>query len=757
MTGRLVALRPSSVELIDAAFLMVLVLIAIIGLNTTFTTPRYLVLAAVGAFLGILVAHLANVLRWHWLIVLAMATVAYFLVGGIIDLQDQAAVSGEFAPLAALLNVSNLTVAGWKDMLTTYPPLDGNGPFVVLPYLLAVIVGSMGFVIARRNRAVWPSLILPTTLLGVVIAIGTYEPAALLVQGLGFAVAAFGWLAVRYSRRRKQLGAARRNLTQLGLAGGILVVSLAGCLFLGPLMPGTNGTRQVLRSYIEPPPEFPSYSSPLVGFRNFSSKTADIYYNAELFKVQGDVAASELVRIAVMDTYNGLTYDATAGGNGQAATGFQRMGSTLPATVDGDGKDVQITIAEAYANNANLSQWLPSTGIPKQTNFQGANQARHSRSLLFNMTTGQVLLTDRLEAGDVYGLKAVPLDKISLEKKEASHGGTPLVQPDTYSFLETVLSNMASADLSDWDQLVTVANYLREEGYWSDGTPKGQEEYRPGHGQNRLIKFLTDPKPVGSDEQYAVAMSIAANRIGYPARVVLGAEVPADGVVKGQNVKVWVEILCGDGRWKVLPTETFTPSRDKEPEDQTPPEYQTGNTTVVPPPNPQHAPSWLDLMIDANKNVLVFGNPWIDGLIKIALWILRYIVPPLALLLLIIGTILGLKALRARRRQTRGPLTTRIAGGWREVVDLARDMGYEVPLKATRLEQAAAIDPDELGAVADVADRAIFSSGDPDQSMVTAFWAMVRATKRTMLKSTKRLRRWRAKLNLHSLLARKAT
>jgi hypothetical protein len=70
----------------------------------------------------------------------------------------------------------------------------------------------------------------------------------------------------------------------------------------------------------------------------------------------------------------------------------------------------------------------------------------------------------------------------------------------------------------------------------------------PGHGLGRLATFLeggviwigTDI--VGDDEQYAATMALMADSIGVPGRVVLGAQVPAGGVVTGADVHAWVEV-----------------------------------------------------------------------------------------------------------------------------------------------------------------------------------------------------------------------
>jgi hypothetical protein len=753
MTGRLVALRPSTAELVDAGFLMALTMIAIIGLNTTFTNARYLLLAAAGAALGLVIAHFTNVLRWHWLVVVGLAAVVYIAVGMAVHLQDQAARGDPIAPLDALTSAGQIVITGWKDLLTTYPPVSGDGPYVALPYLLAVVVGSFGFVIARRTRAVWAALVMPTLLLAMVILIGTYEPAALIPQGLGFAVLAFGWAAVRHARRRKRIGKSATSITQVSVVAGILAVALAGAAVLGPYLPGTNHQREVLRRYVVPPVQLPSHTSPLAGFRNFSAETDTSYHDDELLKVEGDLSPGYL-RFAVLDYYNGITMDATAGrrgGGGSASTGYQQMGSQIPSDVAGNEVQVLITVQKAYAENADLSMWVPSPGIPKQIGFQGNNAATHATSLLFNLSTGQGLVTDRLQEGDQIGIAAVPVQAIDLQHEEVP-GGAPIIDSAGYGFAEAQWSALTNSNSTDWDQLVQLADKLRDGAFWSDGSKSGEEEYRPGHGQNRLLQMLTDTAIIGSDEQFAVLMALAANRLNFPARVVLGAELKDDGVVRGEDVCAWVELQVGDGEWKALLPSSFIPPRDQKWTKPPPPKVVTGTTSQVPPANPERAPSWLDVVVDPNQNIQVTENPWIENLIQMALWVVRIAGPPISLILLFIIVVVTAKAIRSQRRRGTGPLTTRIAGGWKELTDLARDMGYQVPAGATRREQSAAIGVEGLRAVAEAADQAVFSAGNPDQGQVTGFWLLVKAARKSMMKSVKFFKRWKTRLSLRSLV-----
>ncbi len=111
-------------------------------------------------------------------------------------------------------------------------------------------------------------------------------------------------------------------------------------------------------------------------------------------------------------------------------------------------------------------------------------------------------------------------------------------------------------------KVFVLAGYLRDQGRYSDGALPGEQQYEAGHDLDRLVDgFLLAPRPVGDDEQYAAAMALLANRVGVPARVVVGAVLPRDGKVRGEDVHAWVELRVFDGSWRTLPTREFMSRR----------------------------------------------------------------------------------------------------------------------------------------------------------------------------------------------------
>lgn len=84
----LTLLRPTRADLVDAAFTLVLGVVALLGLATTYSSGRYLLVGALGLTLGIAVAHLTNALRWPWLPAIGLAGVVYYALGGAVALRE---------------------------------------------------------------------------------------------------------------------------------------------------------------------------------------------------------------------------------------------------------------------------------------------------------------------------------------------------------------------------------------------------------------------------------------------------------------------------------------------------------------------------------------------------------------------------------------------------------------------------------------------------------------------------------------------
>ena len=343
-----------------------------------------------------------------------------------------------------------------------------------------------------------------------------------------------------------------------------------------------------------------------------------------------------------------------------------------------------------------------------------------------------------------------------------------------------------------WGKLRAVATQMRTEGTYTDGgTPNSFEKvYLPGHATARLSRFVNSTKLAGNDEQYAATLALVGRRLGIPSRVVMGAEPEASGEVRGRDVHAWVEVQLDDGTWYPLRAGTFVPSRDKTPSEQQLKSEEQKVGAQVPPPAGVNPPSLLqgpDQAQNATDLAKRKKSPFDVGAWP---WWLKVLVLGIVLpLLLAAGYLLLVRRLKVRRRlrhASTGPVPARAAWVWRDLVAEARSFGVRVPRRATRREQAEAVDaalavtvapgpaaptgsvaavpdtapsrsagrPTAAAVVAGAVDAVVFGSGDGDPDAVLAVHADAEQVLERLRAGASRWVRWRSDADPRPLLAR---
>ncbi len=738
--------RPDRHDLVDGGYLLLLGVIALLGFRTTFDDWRFLAVGSAGLLLGLAVAHLATRVRRPWLVLALMSAAVYFLLGGAVAVRGDALAS--VLPTRGVLAVlAQTAVSGWKEMLTTLPPVDGAGQLLVLPYLLGLLTGAAGFALARWTARAWAPLPVPAGLAVAVVALGTLTPAAVLVQGLGFALVAFLWAVARRERSVHLIASGAGLVGRRVVAVLLIAGAAAGAFALGdPLMPST-GARQILRTYVQPPFDITQYPSPLVGFRRYT-KGVKLLWDQKLLQVQG-LPPGGLVRFAVLTRYSGTAWGA---GNPSdlTTTAFRKVGRQIDpslATNSGPPVNVSMTIEPAFAGVSDLDVWVPGVGALEDLQVTHADRSTLGDTLRYDPSTSQAVAPGRLQSGDVVSLQG---RSVPVAPRQLDLAGGSQVDPTTFAFLAPQIQKWVAKKPTTWAQLQAVAAFMRSSGAYTDGTASGETQYLPGHGVGRLTRFVAGQQLVGNDEQYAATFALAASYLGVPARVVLGAEMPAGGAVRGQDVHAWVELQATDGGWYAMPYSIFTPDRDKHATQQPPPPNVDENAAVVPPPNAQRPPGALEATSDTHgaSSRTTSDRPNVAWAPPV--WLLYALVLPL--LLLTAGVVLAaIRGVRRRRRRRRGAPARRLAQGWRDYVDRARDLGYDVPAGLTRQQQADVVGGHRL---AQEADAAVFGWGQPSEDEVSSYWQQTRAAGRSLAKATGRVRRVAAPLSLRGLLAR---
>ena len=238
---------------------------------------------------------------------------------------------------------------------------------------------------------------------------------------------------------------------------------------------------------------------------------------------------------------------------------------------------------------------------------------------------------------------------------------------------------------------------MKGDGAYTDGGAKNSVEsyYLAGHSRGRLARFVGATQLAGNDEQYAATLALVANSFDIPTRVVMGAELPEGGVVKGKDVHAWVEVQDNTGTWIPLLQNTFLPDRNQKPNQLQSKTDEQKIGALVPPPAGTNPPSVLQGPDQAQNAVNLKKPPkklfdpsaWPTWL----RWLVFYVIFPLLVLVGIYWLIRGAKAWQRRRHATRGTATVRVAWAWDDLMNSARSYGHTLPKRATRLEQAAVL------------------------------------------------------------------
>ena len=732
----------ASGEIVDAAFLSAAIVLGLIGFKTTYGDYGFLAGGLLGLVFGVVIAQLSIRLRLPSLTALAAAVVAFFALGGGTVLRSTA-IGGVVPTLSTFHSLADASIHGWRDLLTLLPPVGSAGPLLVIPYLLGMTAGVSGYLLARRTQSTLLPAVAPVGVLAASILFGTPTPASLTLQGAVFAAVVLAWAGARNGRHTIVTAGGSRHAWRPAIGVFMLVASGAAATIVGPHLPFAHThARVILRNYVQPPFDPSAYSSPLASFRAYVNKKG--LGKKTLLTVRG-LPPGARVRFATMDSYDGLAWGVSNGAPGTAGA-FQRVGLHIPETIAGKKATLHVTIG-AYND-----VWLPDVGATDSIRFSGSDASTLAADYRYNLATGTAVIPGRLQAGDSYTLDAIVP---STPSSTGLAGAAPAGKSQTLFNVPPTLGSTAkawagSSSPGAYAKLQSIAAHLRG-GAYSDGS-RNTSESKPGHGEKRLVDFLAGTQLVGDDEQYAATFALLANALGFPSRVVLGAIPEADGTVKGADVHSWAEVdLTGVG-W--VPFDV-TPPKSHHPNPK-PPQVLNVNHTPnrVPPAAPAPPParqSIADTSNSSSKRTAKHAKHSVVGVLGLVVTVARVAGPPLGLILGLIALIVGTKAIRRGRRRRNGTPVERVSAGWRELVDLAVDLGADRPARETRRGAVRALARPDLAPLAAAADAANFGPALPEESAALHYWAQVDELRRGILRGLGRARRWKALLSLASL------
>ncbi|HWV76633.1 MAG TPA: transglutaminase-like domain-containing protein [Isoptericola sp.] len=741
--------------LVDGAVLVLLLAAVAVGFGPVWGSAGYVLPAAGGAVVGLLVAWLGAWRRWPVVTVAAVTIAAYFVLGGALALPGTT-LAGVVPTLDTVRGLALGSVEGWKEFVTSPPPMLSFPDLAVVPYLLMLVVAVVAGTIAWRARfAAWAMLPLAAGLVTVIL-LGTVEAALPVAQGLVLGAVGLLWSALRvvegrlgrHSVTTEASTEATRRLRWYRFRTGAMVLGVAAvvaAVAAPALLPADP--RTVLREEITPPLDLHQYVTPLASFREYAKDERE----TELFRVEG-LPEDARVRLATLDSYDGVVFAASSDQPGSGV--FTRAGAEIATADDAARRPVTVQVLD-YSG-----PWVPDVGAVTGIDWQGDRAAEHTAGTYYNGTTETLLATGGVAAGDTYELQAQVAPQPSEEDLRVGEIDTDVVLPP---LPEEVVPASTGGKAGQFmgeatdpvERLFALRDGLVASGVFSSGL-EGQSFSRPGHFAARIDALLADEEMVGDDEQFAVALALMAREAGIPARVTMGF-YPKKGALEpgepytatGQDVHAWVEVPFEGYGWAAIDA---VPDEDSKVQPQ-PRSKQVPKPPVLDEPEPPEEPAddipgETEDTDEDDQDAHRFD--W-----GLAALVVAAVVVPLALLASPFLVVLALKARRRTRRRTTGRPSDRVSGGWREVVDVATDLGTGVPPGATRREGAQALG-ERFGdaghvALAHRADASVFGGAEPSPQEVDAYWADVATVVGGLRSGVRRRDRWRAAVSLRSL------
>lgn len=788
-----------------SVFVAATVVLAAAAAWPIYRDAAFLLLAVASALAATAAAALAWRRRWGGWRVAALLALAVLVLGVPLAVPTRAGSAPDV--VRGLGDVASGVVLAWKDLVTVDLPV-GTYRNLLVPALIVFLVGTCAALLLawREDRAAYGAvpialamisfgLFFGRTTVSAPIALGPLTITAPVETAIGASglLSSLLWLAWR--SRDERVRALRRAAASSGvrvshtpsradrrrsaLGAGMIALSVVVVAIVVPFA-ARGAERDVLRASAGPEVDIAAAVSPLAEYRALFAEESvgDVLFRVSAVDGSGD-GLPERVRLATLDAYDGEVY--RSGGTGALDQArFVRVPSVRDA---GDGRVVGVQVEIEQLDGI----WMPTAGELSSVEFTGSRAAALADGFYYRADAAAGVQTagGGLTTGDAYRLTAVESAPADLAAVDAP-GGLADVGAVPESLRTWVAAHTTGADGAALAGLVTL---LRERGYLSHALEIGDVPptwmtalpgyaFQPsasGHSLaridamfTRLLERETDPRAaasdnfvaaVGDDEQFATAVALIAQELGFPARVVLGARLVSSdpslptceaGACRAGDLSAWTEVQSASGEWIAVDT---TPQHAQSPSLEVTEQRNPENVTEVRPeavedvvpPDPVQEDTAAD---DRADDAAAIDLAWLWPIVRIggiALLSALLLLGPFAL-------ILAAKALRRRSRRTSAVPADSIAGGWDEYVDAAVDAGRTAPSSLTRAELAEQFDTAEGARLAADADRAVFSESVVSAADCAAFWDAVDRERRALVRGRGLWRGIRATVSLRSFV-----
>jgi hypothetical protein len=440
----------------------------------------------------------------------------------------------------------------------------------------------------------------------------------------------------------------------------------------------------------------------------------------------GAAALPSRWRTATLDTYDGQRWTPSL----TLRPIGRRLGPDQPGALDADIEFGSDDVA-----------FVPLPGAPIQIGADvHTDEARTVVQLIDRPVVGLVVPVTALVAPDRVGIASTPL-------------GVRAVDEISTGF--TVLANNIGGDGTVLQRLEEIERTLRDDFSLDPGAPGG------GMQLALIQRFLTETRR-GNAEQFATAFVLLARSLGVNARVATGFVAPPEELddhieLRSDLARTWPEVEVPGRGWVAFdPVPAAVASNREEP--PAPPQAQTP-TAQQPPIAPPAATDNNDdeTAVAPEQSETGKWSTFTRWAVRSALGVAGVLLP----LVLLAGTIVGVKARRRRRRLGVVDERQRLRATWAVATDALVDAGLTIaPAWTDRqiAEQGAPLAAEathELARLGALSSAATYGPSRLPLPMAGDVLAAVRHVEQSIRSSLTRWRRIRWRLSTRSL--RRAT
>jgi hypothetical protein len=632
-----------------------------------------------------------------------------------------------------------------RILSTSLPILDAAWIGVPGAIVGWTVAGSVTSLVARTRQVAAPvGLVFGAFLAGYAVTLAGVggDPNALALREVLLLATLTGLLALLRTRQRVPAGQRLRAAGRVGLAG---------LLLLGAL--GLASVAATSAPYLRDEPVAPSISraaqvrepvSPLL----VTSRLRTDHPERVLGEVAVDGAWPGYVPFAVLDRYDGRVW-------GLTQVAFTPTGGTLPVALPvGGGSTARLGEVDVDG----VGGWVPFVARPSSI---AGEAVLHNGGAALQLADPSSRVSYRLQLAQ--GGWTLDDGTLTDATEVARAAVPPLEVPDPSGDRrpagERLCRLLATAQHADAERAIagepcgergpaTVA-FLRELAAALESGRSVPEDLLSGGrtldiGSEALSDLLDlvsqwgTQGAVGTPEQFASAYALIAADYGLPARVVTGFRIPAEELgepgtpvpFRGDQAWTWVEVPVEDVGWVVIDPSPDTRGAVEEQQQAAAEEVQEEAEAAEPErsvvgvdpsevvgraPAPEPRPPWLVALW------AVAGMAGLVTLLLLSAWLRRW---------------------RRRRQRRSGAPQEQVVGAWHEVLDALHDAGLREVETLAAAEVVAAVrervpaTPDEVEHLAEVANRAVFSSRPIADDEAARAWQVVRHLRRGLRRSS---------------------